>query len=520
MRERHTSEARHEGSRTRHFGSEEKSRCPPVNKKCTGRPQLLHSAPDGAQLDASESCHYAWIFMRNMTLAGVLCLLIGGAVVARADDAATFRVFLTDGTSLVSYGEFARVGDRVVFTMPTAATGDPRLQLIDLSANLVDWDRTNRYAATARANHYIETQADNDYTALSNQIALSLNEVAAAADPARRLAIVERARKALSEWPANHYNYRAGEIRQMLGMLDEAIADLRSSTGTGQFDLALAAYADPPTIPEPLLPAPTPKETVEQTLIAARLAESPAEKTALLNAALDGLDASAATLPSAWLDTTRAETKATLEAEFQVDRQYVALTQRMVDLAHRRAAAADVRGIQEVVRLVLARDTELGSRRPDAVKALVASVEAELDAAQKLRLARDHWALRAPAFRKYRLAITPSVELLTDLRPSLLDIKALAGSTPGTLVAIRHVVREILTATSGIVPPEELKAAHAMLVSAAQLADDAARIRREAAMAQDIGRAWDASSAAAGALMLSAQAWIDIRALMVPPKLH
>jgi hypothetical protein len=282
----------------------------------------------------------------------------------------------------------------------------------------------------------------------------------------------------------------------------------------------LAAYSDPPTIPEPLLPAPTPKETVEQTLIAARLAESPAEKTALLNAALDGLDASAATLPSAWLDTTRAETKATLEAEFQVDRQYVALTQRMVDLAHRRAAAADVRGIQEVVRLVLARDTELGSRRPDAVKALVASVEAELDAAQKLRLARDHWALRAPAFRKYRLAITPSVELLTDLRPSLLDIKALAGSTPGTLVAIRHVVREILTATSGIVPPEELKAAHAMLVSAAQLADDAARIRREAAMAQDIGRAWDASSAAAGALMLSAQAWIDIRALMVPPKLH
>ena len=128
--------------------------------------------------------------MRNRALAGVLCLLIGGAASARADDATTFRVFLTDGTSLVSYGEFARVGDRVVFSMPTAAAADPQLKLVDLAANLVDWDRTTRYAASARATHYIQTQGDNDYTALSNQVAQSLNEVAITTDPAKRLAIV------------------------------------------------------------------------------------------------------------------------------------------------------------------------------------------------------------------------------------------------------------------------------------------------------------------------------------------
>jgi hypothetical protein len=458
--------------------------------------------------------------MRNRTLAGVLCLLLGGSSAARADDAAAFRVFLKDGTSLMSYGEFARVGDRVVFSMPTSPAPDPRLQLVDLAADRVDWDRTNRYAASARAAHYLETQADNDYTALSNQVALSLNEVATAPEPAKRLEIVQRARKMLADWPAAHYNYRAADIRQMLGMLDEAIADLRASSGNGQFDLALAAFADAPPTGEPLLPEPSAKETIEQTLKAAQLAESAAERTTLLNAAVDSLNANAAVLPSAWLDTTRTETKATIEAEFQIDRQYTALTQRMVDLAHRRAEAADVRGIEQVVRQVLDRDAELGARRPDAMKALIASVQAELDAARKLQLARDHWALRAPALRKYRLAIAPSLELLAQLNPSLEDIKALAGSAPATLVTIQRVVKQIVDATSAIVPPDELKPAHAMLVSAAQLADNAARIRREAALAEDVSRAWDASSAAAGALMLSSQARVGIRAFMVPPKLH
>jgi hypothetical protein len=519
-REPQTSEAGDEGACTRNSCSEKKFRCHCVNKKCTGRPQDFHSTPRRPQLDAFVTCHYAWIFMRNRTLAGVLCLFLGGAIAARADDAATFRLFLTDGTSLVSYGEFARVGDRVVFSMPTAATGDPRLQLVDLAANLVDWDRTNRYAASARTAHYIETQGDNDYTALSNQVAQSLDEVAATADPAKRLAIVQRARKALADWPANHFNYRAAEIRQMLTMLDEAIADLRAASGTGRFDLALAAYADPAANSEPLLPRPTAKETIEQTLRAAQLAESPAERRSLLQSALDSIDVSASELPADWANTTRTETKATIEADFQTDRQYLALTQRMVDLAHRRAELADVRGVEDVLGLVFIRDKSLGSKRSDAVKALVASVEAELDAARKLRLARDRWAMRAPDFRKYRLAIAPSIELFMQLKPALEDIKALAGSTPGTLTAIHRLVGEIAAATAAIVPPDELKPAHAMLISAAELADSAARIRREAALAENIARAWDASSAAAGALMLSAQARVDIRGFMTPPKLR
>ena len=58
-----------------------------------------------------------------------------------------FRVFLKDGRSLVSYGELARVGDRVVFSMPTDVGANPALRLVDIPADQVDWDRTDRYAA-------------------------------------------------------------------------------------------------------------------------------------------------------------------------------------------------------------------------------------------------------------------------------------------------------------------------------------------------------------------------------------
>src|SRR5438128_11930490 len=119
----------------------------------------------------------------RMAGASLLCLLVGAAanvpfllaaspdeVVQPADAAPLFRVFLKDGTTLVSYGELARVNDRVVFSMPTGPTGptgvaeaNPPLHLVNIAADRVDWARTHRYAETARTAHYIATQADADY---------------------------------------------------------------------------------------------------------------------------------------------------------------------------------------------------------------------------------------------------------------------------------------------------------------------------------------------------------------------
>lgn len=449
----------------------------------------------------------------------IVCVLTSARAAAAADDATLLRVFLKDGTSLVSYGEPARVGDRVVFSMPTAATPNPPLHLVNLPAARVDWERTDRYAASARAAHYLATQADIDYAALSNNVAQALNEVAFITEPARRLAIVENARKVLSAWPAAHYNYRHEEVRQMLTMLDEAIADLRAASGADRFDLRFVAYADPLTIAEPLLPTPTLKEAIEEVLAAARLVDVPAERTALLGAALASLDRDAAVLPADWAVKTRAETAANLETERGIDRSYQTLTKQIVALGERRAKLADVRGLQRLVDRIHREDLALGGKRPDAVGALLGAVEAQLDAARRLRLARDRWTLRAPAFRRYRTAITVPMERLASLKPSLENIKSLAGTSPTTLATIQRVVRQILRQAAAIVPPQELLAAHAVLVSAAQLAGNAAQIRREATLDADMARAWDASAAAAGALMLGARARSDIQALLRPPRL-
>ena len=118
--------------------------------------------------------------------------------------------------------------------------------------------------------------------------------------------IAENARKMLAAWPREHYNYRLSEVRQMLSLLDEAIADLRAATGEGRFDLTFTAFTDPP--------------------IAGRAARSTADAAgddrtgahrgsarrhrdraaALLETALAGLDRDAAALPADWLATTRA----------------------------------------------------------------------------------------------------------------------------------------------------------------------------------------------------------------------
>jgi len=460
---------------------------------------------------------------RGLRAAFLVAALSASAGPAYAADAATLlRVFLKDGTSLVSYGEPARVGSRIVFSMPTASTPNPPLHLVDISLDRVDWDRTERYSYSAREKHYLQTQAESDYASLSTEIAQALNDVAMTPDASKRLDIVQRARKTLAEWPQNHYNYRQAEVHQMLTMLDEAIADLRAAAGANSFDLSLATYtarALTPISSEPLMPPSTPRESIEQVLIAARNVDSAAERVSLLGTALTSLNRDGSSLPAEWVAATKAATTVALQQELRVDRSYRSLTTRIMTVANYRARAADVRGLERLVASIRQRDAMLGARRPDAVASLVTAVEAQLDAARRLQLARDKWAMRAPVLQQYGFAIRPPMDLFASLKPALESIKSLSGSTPASLETLQHASTRILTLIAVIAPPDDLAAAHALLVSAVQLADNAAKIRREATLAGDMARAWDASSAAAGALMLGARARTDILALLRPPQL-
>ena len=457
----------------------------------------------------------------NSTAAlAVLCLILGGRLSNAADDATLLRVFLRDGTSLVSYGEFARVSDRVIFSLPTESTPNPPLQLVNIPADRVDWDRTSRYAESARTARYVATRAEDDYVGLSNAVARALNEVTFATDSTRRLEIAEGARKMLAEWPANHFHYRQAEVRQMVSMLDEAIADLRAAGSGGRFNLSLVALAEPPLSNEPLLPPPTPMEAIEQLLSASKLAESSVERRSLLGAVLVSLDRHAASLPAEWTAATRSRISAAIDEDVRVDRTYQLMIQRLLRQATQRARLADVRGVGRTLQILRQNDLTLGRKRPDAVGGAVAAVEAQLDAARRLRLARDRWALRAPLLREYSEAMTTPLVVLRSLQGPLGDIKELAGSSRASLALVQSQVNRILDLVGPIEPPEECRGGHALLVSAVHLAANAAAIRREATLAGDVTRAWDASSAAAGALMLSARAIMDIKTSLRPPQLQ
>src|SRR5262249_13837621 len=113
-----------------------------IHDPSTGFPQLT-TLPRRTTLETS---------MRRRTLMVAILSIALFAPLERAsgeDDATLLRVFLRDGTSLVSYGEPARVGSRVVFSMPTTATPNPPLHLVNLAIDRVDWERTERYATAA-----------------------------------------------------------------------------------------------------------------------------------------------------------------------------------------------------------------------------------------------------------------------------------------------------------------------------------------------------------------------------------
>ena len=201
----------------------------------------------------------------------VLALVLSLAPVeARADEAVLYRIFLTDGSALASYGEFARVADKVVFSMPLGGTSaEPRLELVTVPAAKVDWPATERYADAARASHYASTRGETDYARLTAEVAAALNTIAAANDDRSRLQIAENTRRHVADWARASYGYRTFDISQISGMLDELVSELRVANGQPRFELNLVATVGPPPA-VPLLRTPTFRESVQQALSAAK----------------------------------------------------------------------------------------------------------------------------------------------------------------------------------------------------------------------------------------------------------
>ena len=108
-------------------------RCRHIHSASTDLPQVFHIAVAAAlasRLDGSERRHYAGSSMFQSVRARFLARLLRlasafliwvfalAAPLRYASDVILYRLFMLDGTTAVSYGEFARIAGTVVFSMP------------------------------------------------------------------------------------------------------------------------------------------------------------------------------------------------------------------------------------------------------------------------------------------------------------------------------------------------------------------------------------------------------------------
>jgi hypothetical protein len=436
-----------------------------------------------------------------------------------ADEApapALFRIFLKDGTTVASYGEFARVGERVVFSTPI---GDSQQRMASVGVDDVDWMKTDRYSNAVRAAHYAGTRGEAEYAAMSAAVAGTLTEISLATSVDDQLRLADAARRVLTDWPKDHFGYKTQEIHETLGVLDEIIGGLRAKAGRSSFDLNLVAGVAPPQV-EPLMGPPSLQESIAQVLRLSTLAASPAERVDLLNGALTVLEASGGSEPKAWAAPMRGRLRTEIEKETRTDRAYAELASTALSASQQRAARADVKGLTALRDRMLARDERLGRKRPEQMQALLATLDQRLDGARRLRLARDRWTAQARAYRAYEQAIAAPVDLLQRSAAQLGDIRSLAGPPAAELVKFTRRLSSLAPALRRLTPPAELRAAHASLLSAWGLAEAAAAQRARAIAGNDMKLAWDASAAAAGALMLFDRARTDLAQAVKAPELQ
>jgi hypothetical protein len=399
---------------------------------------------------------------------------------------------------------------------------DPSLHVVNLPVSAVNWTATEKYAASARHSHYMANSAESDYAALAGDVAATLNAIVLASDATARLNMAVAARRRLATWPRDHYGYRSDDVREMLGLLDEAISGLRVAAGESSFAIELVATPPPgdPRDQVPMLRAPTVVETLTLAIAAAKATDIAVDRVSILRSVIGAIDKPGHALPSAWARSTRRWAVGALAEEGRIEKTYSGLTSTTLTRATVAAGRADVRAVERVLATVIRRDAELGRKRPEEINALLEEVRVQLDAARRLRLARDQWHERASSYRAYTKNVAPVMNAMAQAQRSLDDIKRLAGSDAAVLVGLGDRLATHTKTLNVVAVPEELRPAHALLMSAVNLAETAVKTRRKAAVSGELQLAWDASSAAAGSMMLLNKAREDMEAAVRLPEIR
>lgn len=460
------------------------------------------------------------VMIRFLSAAGLLVAFAGTA--GAATEATLLRLFLIGGGTVVSFGEYARLNDRVVFSIPVGGTADePRLHVVSLPVEKIDWPPTEQHAASARYQWYARTRGEADFERLSGDVARVLNDVAQSTDRRRALTIAEGARRTLADWPAAHFGYRQDDVREIVALIDEAIANLRASVGMTRFELALVASAAAVPL-EPVAELPSARDQLDQLFRVAAITERVGDRVALFHAALGLLADGGAGMTIDAAATVRNTILGELREEAIVDARYDAMARRLMAVASRAADSARISDVERILNRIPGEDRRLGRRRPEDVEALRASVQAELDGARRLRLLRDRWTLRIALYRDWQRSAGVQMLQLVKVQPALEAIRQLEGPSASSLAGLHSRLGggadRLLRI--GVNAPEDLRTPNELLASAWRFAESAVTTRAAAVYSGNVSTAWEASSAAAASLLLLERAQQEIRTLLEPPRLR
>ncbi|HEY7059495.1 MAG TPA: hypothetical protein VH458_23330 [Vicinamibacterales bacterium] len=453
------------------------------------------------------------------TIVGILLTSAASALAqATPPEATLFRIFLVDGSTLVSYGEYARVADRVVLSLPLGGTpASPHLQLLSIPSSSVDWDRTDAYADAARAARFAATRGPDEYALLQQAVSRALSDIAVTPSADRKLSMAMEARQNVTRWVAEHFGYRAKDVAQLASLFDGVIGDLRAATGAKNTNFALVAnMAAPPDVP--LMNAPDLQESTEQAFKAAQLTTDPSERTSLLRAIADSLSGAGDGDDAAWIAPFKARVSTALVTEERINKSYATLTTSLVGEADRYARSANVKAVLSVQERALHEDERLGHLRPQEMAALMASLDVKLDGARRLRLARDQWAARLEILQEFETAVAGPAAMLRACRSRLEAIRQLETTPRRNLIWLEGQTSIVTRLLAEIKAPIGGENALGLLSSATQLASRAVASRQQAVSSGDMHPAWEAASAAAGALMLIDRASEELQRLIKVPE--
>lgn len=439
-----------------------------------------------------------------------------------ASAAAIYRVYLANGTALPIYGDAASTGDRVVFNLAIVrADGRLTLQLMTLPASQVDLVRTRRHAQAMRARVYAASRGEVDYASMLAAFAEQLSRLAVIDDRDGQLAEAQTLRLRLAAWPGDHFNYRAADVTRLVELLDAVIAGAALPPDVGRRPVPAPAGAGTPASGPASVSLDltydgagesatgvSAADSVEAALSVAAIADVGAERIAVLRAA-----GAATTDPS-----LQRRVAAELERELEAELRYAALANEFRERAVTARRTGSVRRVEVLQAELPARDLALGRRRPQQVEILAAELAAVRDATAERRAALDRFRQNVRALVTYEHGVRPAFSGLDAIAPLLLGLRDLAAVPYQRLLGAEQRLQGWRDLVDAVVPPPDVVGAHATLVSALRMAQEACVRRRLADVTTRESTAREAASAAAGALLLGARARADLVGALSPPR--